>query len=142
MHTISSLCYSAAKGETVLLFHSEDIQECFYDLFNQRFTALSNADEKMYFSTVAVGAHLKLCEVSPKFQCLVVVKERHLQSTHPAFLNRFEKYSMSYSSLLKDILLCLPIKLKNAILCAKTEVKPALCIVHLIFITYLGDNFC
>ena len=121
--TISSLCYSAAKGETILFFHSEHVQECFYDIFNQRFTSLSGPDRNLYFSTVAVGQSLKLCEISSKFQCLIVVSEKELPHVEPAFLNRFEKYNISYSGLMIDILSSIYPKLKQLILNVEKQVN-------------------
>lgn len=123
MHTISSLCYSAARGETVLLIDSEDIQECFYNLFNQQFTSISNGDGKIYFTTVSIGSNMRLCEVSPNFQCVVVVKQQALKNTQPAFLNRFEKYSISYLSIANDIFSGFPMKLRLAIENVTREVR-------------------
>ena len=124
MHTVSSLCYSAARGETVLLIDSEDIQECFYNLFNQQFTSISNGDgKKIYFTTVSIGSNMRLCEVSPNFQCVVVVKQQALKNTQPAFLNRFEKYSISYLSIANDIFSSFPMKLQLAIENVTREVR-------------------
>ena len=88
---------------------TDDIHESFYDLFNQRFRRIDDPQEgALYFTNIAIGAHLKPSRVDPNFQCVVVIKKSELQNTPAPFLNRFEKYCISYHSLLETALLHLP----------------------------------
>ena len=86
------------------MFQTDEIHESFYELFNQQFRVLDDPVKKRrYFTNISIGAHTKPCKVSPKFQCLVVIKKSELHQTPPAFLNRFEKFSLSYGSIFLGI---------------------------------------
>ena len=110
INTIASICHSAVKGHTVILSQVDKIQESFYDLFNQRFRCINNpvTNEHRYYANVAIGAHSKPSRVSPKFQCIVLLKESELSATPAPFLNRFEKYRISYSGLIGESMNNLP----------------------------------
>ena len=107
-----------------MLVDSDEIQESLYDLFNQRFTSMSSSEseKERYFSTVSLGARLKLCEISPNFQCVVVMKEEDMKSANPAFLNRFEKYSLNYPMMITEILSLLPKRLRAVIEAVQKDV--------------------
>lgn len=66
---------------------------------------------------------MRICYVDPKFQCIVVIKERQLKNTPGPYLNRFEKYSFTHKSVLEDIMLTLPKPIATLILNIKTEVS-------------------
>lgn len=53
--------------------------------------------------------------VDTKFQCVVIIKDTDLPSIPPAFLNRFEKYELSHSMLLEDVLHQLPVPVRELI---------------------------
>ena len=87
------------------MFQTEEIHESFYELFNQRFRYLDIPEKGLkFFTNISNGAHTKLCRVDPNFQCVVVVKKSMVESVPPAFLNRFEKFSIEYHTLLGDLL--------------------------------------
>ena len=65
---------------------------------------------------------MRLCRVSPKFQCLVVIKDSDVKTTPAPYLNRFEKYSLTHSVLLEEILSSLPKRLRLIVEKAKQEV--------------------
>ena len=89
-----------AVGHTVVLCQTEEIHQSFYDLFNQQFLLINDPTKgQCYYANIAIGAHTKLCRVDPRFQCVVVLRKSNLQFTPPPFLNRFEKYSLSYQSI-------------------------------------------
>ena len=88
------------------MFQTDEIHESFYELFNQRFRILDDPKKgRRYFTNISIGAHTKPCRVHPQFQCIVVLKKSELHQTPPAFLNRFEKFSLSYDSIFSSILL-------------------------------------
>ena len=88
---------------------TDEIHESFYDLFNQRFRSIKNPEgHSCYFTNIAIGAHSKPCRVHPNFQCVVVIKESEVENTPEPFLNRFEKYRLSYHSLLATMFQTLP----------------------------------
>ena len=76
------------------------IHESFYELFNQRFRLFENekADNPSLFANISVGSYTKLCKVDPRFQCIVVITKSSLSEVPRPFLNRFEKYPLSYSA--------------------------------------------
>ena len=106
--TITALQHAAINGETVVLLQADEIQESFYDLFNQRFTSVDTPQgNKIYYAHVAIGAQVKPCRVDPKFQCIIIVKESEVSNpnaTPPPFLNRFEKYKLSHKTLVENVL--------------------------------------
>ena len=120
INTISNIRYSTINGHTVVMTQTDDIHESFYDLFNQHFRRIdSNEGKPHYYTNIAIGPHLKPSRVHSKFQCLVVIKKSEVLHTPSPFLNRFEKYLVSYSSLIDTAFENMPpnmaIMLKNAI---------------------------
>ena len=125
------------KGETVLLSQADEIHENFYDMFNQRFMCVTRLKqrpqgednegvklghthsqqelclEKLFYTNVAMGAHVKPSQVDPSFQCIVVIKQSEVANTPAPFLNRFEKYTLSHEIMLEDLLQSYPAHLKN-----------------------------
>ena len=85
---------------------TEQIHECFFDLFNQRYDVIydPNSETHHYYANIAIGAHSKLCKVHPDFRCIVVIREADLPRTSLPFLNRFEKYRVSHDVLYRKVL--------------------------------------
>lgn len=85
---------------------TEEIHECFYDLFNQRYNVINDpkTNKCHYYTNIAIGAHSKPCKVHPQFRCIVVVREEDLSRTPLPFLNRFEKYRISHEVIYEKVL--------------------------------------
>ena len=115
---MAAIKHSASQGHTVLLSQTDSINECFYDLFNQRFISTDEG----YYANVAIGSYIKPCHVNPNFQCVVVIKRSVITQTPAAFLNRFEKYSLSHELLLAHVLDSLPNCLRAIVIAAKKKV--------------------
>lgn len=120
INTIAAIRHSAIEGHTVVMCQTDDIHESFYDLFNQRFRRIDDPEQgPRYYTNIAIGAHLKPSRVHPNFQCVIVVKKSEVKHTPAPFLNRFEKYQISYSSLLETAFChmppCMAIVVKAAI---------------------------
>ena len=97
------------EGHTIVMAQTDDIYESFYDLFNQHFRKICDPTKgTRYYTNIAIGAHSKPCRVHPNFQCVVVVKKSEVLSMPPPFLNRFEKFCITHSSLLDAALQHLP----------------------------------
>ena len=97
----------------MIMSQTDDIHESFYDLFNQHFRRIDDPEVgPRYFTNIAIGAHTKPSRVHQDFQCIVVIKESEIKNTPAPFLNRFEKYFISYKSLLDLVLGILPPWLK------------------------------
>ena len=96
---------SIIHGHTVILIQCDEIFESFYDLFNQRFTFIDDHQKqtRQYYARIASGSKSANCLVHPNFQCVVLVKLSEVQSIPAPFMNRFEKYPLSYDSFLDDI---------------------------------------
>ena len=109
INTIANIRHSAFKGDTVLLCQTDRIHESFYDLFNQRFRCIHDRIHgPRYYANIAIGAHSKPSRVEPTFQCVVVLKRSEIKDTPLPFLNRFEKYFLSYKAMLHVALGYLP----------------------------------
>ena len=106
---------------------TDGIHESFYDLFNQHFRRIDDPQEgARYYTNIAIGAHMKPSRVDPNFQCVVVIKKSEVKNTPAPFLNRFEKYCITYHSLLEAALSHLPACIRMIV---ETAMEKA-CIVH------------
>ena len=86
------------------MFQTDEIHESFYELFNQRFRILDDPKKGLrLFTNISIGAHTKPCRVHPEFQCIVVMKKSELLKTPQPFLNRFEKFLFSYSTIYSSV---------------------------------------
>ena len=103
------------------------MQESFYDLFNQNFSSFEQSDGKrLYYANIALGAEMKMCIVDPKFQCIVVLKQKHVAQTPAPYLNRFEKYCFTHKSILEDKLQSIPAKIASIVQEIKENVSAIL----------------
>ena len=102
---------------TVVLLYCEDIEESFYDLFNQNFSVIDQSEgmTKLVYANITVGAQMKMCFVHHEFQCVVVVKKTNIEKTPAAYLNRFEKYCFTHKSILNEMISSLPKSFGNII---------------------------
>ena len=123
INTIAAIRHSAIKGHTVVMSQTDDIHESFYDLFNQRFRRIDDPKEgPRYYTNIAIGAYSRPSRVHSDFQCVVVVKESEVKNTPAPFLNRFEKYLISHTTLLETALECMPPHLSAIIRTAMDKV--------------------
>ncbi len=90
------------------MYQTEEIHECFYDLFNLRFRCINDSSGCRYYTNVSIGGHIKPIFVHPDFQCIVVIKQSNFDSTPTPFLSRFEKYKLSHKIILLSVLQKLP----------------------------------
>ena len=97
--TIAKIRHAAQNGNSILLLHTDDIQENFYDVFNRRFRCVYIKDENRYYANISCGAHSKMSRIHHKFRCLIVIKESEVKYTPSPFLNRFEKFYLSHEVL-------------------------------------------
>ena len=122
VNTIAAIRHSATEGHTVVMSQTDAIHESFYDLFNRRFHRIDANTGPRYYANVAIGAHIKPCRVHPDFECVVVLKESELNHIPPPFLNRFEKYLLSYQRILAAAFSQLPPCLTKVLKTAQEKV--------------------
>jgi hypothetical protein len=111
VHIISAIKHAAMEGKTVILRQTDDINESFYDLFNQHFRRIDDPNfegGRRYYANIAIGSHSKPCRVDPKFQCIVHMHQSEIKDAPAPFLNRFEKFLVSQDDLLQITLDALP----------------------------------
>ena len=122
--TVARVTSSIIRGHTVVLSQCDEIQESFYDLFNQRFTCIDDFQQKTnkYYARIATGTTVVNCLVHPDFQCVVVVKYSELQDTPAPFMNRFEKFHLSHDTFLSELK-----KDKNPLIALLLEAKEKVC---------------
>ena len=111
VHIISAIKHAAMEGKTVILRQTDDINESFYDLFNQHFRRIDDPNfegGKRYYANIAIGSHSKPCRVDPKFQCIMHMRQSEIKDAPAPFLNRFEKFLVSQDDLLQIALDALP----------------------------------
>lgn len=96
---ISKIRHAAQNGTSVLLLHTDSIQENFYDVFNRRFRCVYIKDENRYYANISCGAHSKMSRIHHNFRCIIVIKASEVDKTPSPFLNRFEKFYLSHEVL-------------------------------------------
>ena len=112
-----------ALGHTVVLNQTDAINDSFYDVFSRRFEYIDKGGTpRRYYANIVVGSHIRLCQVHPSFECILVVKKSELDKLPTAFLGLFDKYHLSHSSILEAVRLPLPDHMKQAIQAARKEV--------------------
>lgn len=86
-------------GKTIVLIQQDKIYASLYDMLNQNYSD-GHAGEKLCH--LAIGSRSRLCEVHPKFRCIVVVQNEEAWNMLPSpLLNRFEKLTFGVSDLLQ-----------------------------------------
>ena len=124
VHIISAIKHAALEGQTVILSQTDDINESFYDLFNQHFRRISDPVRgRRYYANIAIGSHSKPCRVDPKFQCIVHMRQSEVKDAPRPFLNRFEKFLVSQEDLLHSSMQSLPLQLKKVVNLARGKAK-------------------
>ena len=98
---VSGVKFAASQGSKVVLSQTDSVNESFYDLFNQHFRRVRNREGKEdLFANIAVGGISRRSLVSSKFRCVLHIKAEDLAQMPAPFLNRFEKYRLSFGSVL------------------------------------------
>jgi ATPase family associated with various cellular activities (AAA) len=101
LHLVAGIKFAAMQGIFAVLSQTEPVNESFYDLFNQRFHEISNADgSTTMYANIAVGGISRRSLVQSSFECIVHVRESRLLEVPAPFLNRFEKYRLSLNDVL------------------------------------------
>ena len=111
------------QGHTVLIHQADEIQEYFYDLFNQRFTCIKNQSTTSFYASVAVGPNVRPTRVSPQFDCVMIVSSSELPKMEKPFLNRFEKYALTHEVLFREVLSSCPNSIESLLKYAKSNVS-------------------
>ena len=110
---------------------TEEIHECFYDLFNLRFRCIEDGKgQPCYFANVAIGGHIKPIRVHKDFQCVIILKQSKLGETPSPFLNRFEKYKLSHETLYHSLFQRYPPGFRRLVKKAYEQVSETFYIVH------------
>ena len=124
VNLVSTICHCVTEGRTVILSQTNDINESFYDLFNLRYRCIDDPKQgHLYYANVAIGAYIKPCLVHANFQCIVLLHEEDIPKIPAPFLNRFEKYYITYDNVLDSTLRQLPCGWKSLIEAAKSKVS-------------------
>ena len=94
------------------------------------------------FANISVGSHTKLCRIDQKFQCIVVIRKSALQSAQvpSPFLNRFEKYFLSFESVYNTVCKQLPKNLKKLLDIVHNKVSFWQCFCQFLYINYVGNK--
>jgi hypothetical protein len=125
INTIAAIRHAIRKGFTIVMTQTGSIHGSFYDVFNQYFKIIEDPEKgaTKFYANIAIGSNLKQCQVHRDFQCVVVIKRSELPMTPGAFLNRFEKYSLSHNDFLDARLSEIPQNLKAVLIATKSKVE-------------------
>jgi hypothetical protein len=103
LRLIAGVKFAALQGNLAVLSQTESVNESFYDLFNQRFQAVTGRDGTVsLYANIAVGGISRRSLVKPEFECVIHVKESDMQQMPAPFLNRFEKFRLTISDVLQS----------------------------------------
>ena len=98
--TLSDVILYMEKGWAIIMQDMDHIYSSLYDLFNQNFT-ITGGNKKN--CRIALGSVINpLCFVHDEFHCIIMVQEEMLSRCEPPFLNRFEKYFLSFETIITD----------------------------------------
>ncbi|XP_065842574.1 uncharacterized protein [Oscarella lobularis] len=125
VNIMSAIRKCVSSGQTVILTQTENINERLYDLLNQRFRRVDDAESAIprYYANIAIGSHSWPCRVHPNFRCVIFIRASEVFDAPPPFLNRFEKFYLSEKDVLEEALVSLPPALQKAVTLAKDKVQ-------------------
>jgi hypothetical protein len=112
---VSRVRLAAALGKTVLLQHATPIHGSLYDVLNQRYRVIKDDDGPHYFAFFAIGRESRSYEVSPNFQCIVILNAKEARKAPMPFRNRFEKFVVTQTDLLACAMRQLPPSLSGVV---------------------------
>jgi E3 ubiquitin-protein ligase RNF213 len=96
--TLSEIIMFMGSGWTIVMQDMEHIYGSLYDLFNQNYTIIGGNKRNC---RIALGSvNNPMCLVNENFHCIIIINEEQLVNCEPPFLNRFEKYFLSFDSIL------------------------------------------
>eukprot|EP01117_Protostelium_nocturnum_P004749 TRINITY_DN1723_c0_g2_i3.p1 TRINITY_DN1723_c0_g2~~TRINITY_DN1723_c0_g2_i3.p1 ORF type:complete len:4843 (+),score=1626.58 TRINITY_DN1723_c0_g2_i3:91-14619(+) len=97
-NVLASMKVAITQGKRVLLVNSSELDACFYDVLNRYFKVITNAQtgERQLLAQVGIGSHSCACVVHPDFRVIVHVPRSNLGSVPLPYLNRFEKYLLTF----------------------------------------------
>jgi len=92
------------QGKTVLLVNSSELDSCFYDVLNRYFKVFTDTSSgrKRFLAQVGIGSHSCATVVDPEFGVIVHVPRSQLGNVPLPYLNRFEKYLLSFDQAIHD----------------------------------------
>jgi hypothetical protein len=118
---ISGVKFSALQGQKIVLSQTEELNESFYDLFNQNFRCFEKNGKTLYFANIAAGGISRPSQIHPEFCCVVHVPVSRLTTVPAPFLNRFEKFRLSVQDALEARCQSLP----NLLQIVQTSIETA-----------------
>jgi hypothetical protein len=86
-------------GNIAIFKDLESIYPSLYDLFNLNFTRI---DGKNYARIAKSNYNTIPCYVHDNFNCVILINKNNLLNQDAPFLNRFEKYEISFKEILID----------------------------------------
>ena len=93
---ILNLERNVAEGKIIILIDLDQIYSIFYDLFNQNYI---NKDGKKFYH-IYYGSNIqKLSLVNENTKIIILVDKNNLRKQKLEFLNRFEKYNITYDNI-------------------------------------------
>jgi ATPase family associated with various cellular activities (AAA) len=103
LRLVSGVKFAAMQGNFAVLSQTESVNESFYDLFNQRFREIKSREGSLtLYANIAVGGISRRSLVSPVFECVIHIRESNMFQIPAPFLNRFEKYRLGLSDVLRS----------------------------------------
>ena len=96
---LSKIKMNMEKDTILILKDFESIYPSLYDLFNQNLVKVKGKK----YARIALGNRTNsFSEVNKKFRCIIIVDQDKIPEQEIPFLNRFEKYNISFQYLMND----------------------------------------
>ena len=95
---INKIQYYLEQDIVLILKNLSTTYSSLYDLFNQRFTIIKNQK----YTEISLGEVTNSVLVNNNLKIIVFIREESVKKQDPPFLNRFEKYIISFDNLLDD----------------------------------------
>ena len=95
---INKIQYYLEQDIILILKNLSTTYSSLYDLFNQRFILIRNKK----YTEISLGEVTNSAFVNDNLKIIVFIREEAVKMQDPPFLNRFEKYYISFDNLLDD----------------------------------------
>ena len=96
--TINKIKYYLEHDIILILKNLSTTYASLYDLFNQRFTYIKNQK----YAEISLGEVSNSSYVNNNLKIIVLIREEMVKEQDPPFLNRFEKYYISFDNILDN----------------------------------------
>ena len=99
---INKIISNIEFGNFIIFKNLDIIYSYFYDLFNLHFHYLNEDTNKKYVKLSIGMINIPRLFINNNFRCAIIINDNEVYNKDPPFLNRFEKYIISFNIFLNE----------------------------------------